>query len=144
MNQLLSGKKLAYAGLIFVIVLWGISPLITLQFYPYYSPTIRIIMGSFICAAALLLISWRKRHLLTKQYFLIAIPTGFFMALANILQKIGLQYTTPTHYAFLENLSCLTVPLLLFFFIKIVFLFQIPNGSVLGKIKLPAIGRQSA
>ncbi len=45
-------------------------------------------------------------------------PTGFFVGLANLLQKIGLQYTTPTKYAFLENLSCVVVPLLFFLFIR--------------------------
>lgn len=111
-------KALAYCGLIFVVVIWGISPLVTKAFYAYYSPTIRLAYSSLICALTLLAISWNKRKLLNKSYFAVAIPTGFFMGLADILQKLGLQYTTPTHYAFLENLSCLVVPILLFFFIK--------------------------
>ena len=113
-----SSKKSAYAGLIFVIFVWGISPLLTLEFYKYYSPTIRITFSSLICSVALLLISHKKLKLLNSDYLKVAIPTGFFMALANILQKIGLQYTTPTHYSFLENLSVLVVPILLIFFIK--------------------------
>lgn len=115
-----SGKKkqLAYLGLVVVIFVWGIVPLITLHFYNYYSPTIRIAFGDLICAISLLFIAGKHLKMLNKTYFKVAIPTGFFMALANILQKIGLQYTTPTHYAFLENLSCLVVPILLIFFIK--------------------------
>lgn len=111
-------KRLAYLGLVFVILVWGIIPLVTLHFYDYYSPTIRIAFGDLICAAVLLVIARKHLKLLDKSYFKIAIPTGFFMAVANILQKIGLQYTTPTHYAFLENLSCLVVPILLIFFVK--------------------------
>jgi len=111
-------KALAYCGLIFVVAIWGISPLITKAFYAYYSPTIRLAYSSFLCALTLLAISWNKRKLLDKTYFAVAIPTGFFLGLADILQKVGLQYTTPTHYAFLENLNCLIVPILMFFFIK--------------------------
>lgn len=111
-------KSLAYAGLILVVLLWGVSPLITLQFYQYYSPTARVTFTSLVCALSLLLIARKKLHLLDKRYFAAALPTGFFMATANILQKIGLQYTTPTHYSFLENLSVVVVPVLLFFFLK--------------------------
>lgn len=111
-------KMFAYCGLIFVVVIWGISPLITKRFYEYYSPTVRLAYSSLFCALSLLVIAWPKRKLLDKSYFAVAVPTGFFMGLADILQKVGLQYTTPTHYAFLENLSCLVVPVLLFFFIR--------------------------
>ena len=111
-------KLLTYAGLIFVIIIWGIYPLIALRFYKYYSPTIRIAFSCLVCAIALLIISRHKLNLLNKTYFMVAIPTGFFLAVADILQKIGLLYTTPTHYAFLENLSCVVVPILLIFFVK--------------------------
>lgn len=111
-------KVLAYCGLVFVVLIWGISPLVTKGFYAYYSPTIRLAYSSFFCALSLLVISWNKRKLLNKSYFVVAIPTGFFLGLADILQKVGLQYTTPTHYAFLENLSCIVVPVLMFFFIR--------------------------
>lgn len=117
-SVVVKNKRIAYLGLVFVIFIWGISPLITLQFYKYYSPTIRIAFGSLVSATVLLIISWKKIRLLNKTYFIIAIPTGFFMALANVVQKIGLQYTTPTHYAFLEHLSVIVVPILLFFFSK--------------------------
>ncbi len=108
------GKGRAYAGLIFVIFIWGISPLVTLYFYDFFSPTIRISIGAAVSGIAMLLISLPQRRLLDKSYFKIAVPTGACVAIANILQKIGLQYTTPTHYAFLENLSVVLVPVLLF------------------------------
>lgn len=114
----LNSKRLAYAGLILVVFLWGISPLATLYFYEYYSPTIRVSFTALISAVSMLIIARKKLKLLNKTYFMVAIPTGFFMATANIMQKIGLQYTTPTNYAFLEKLSVLVVPVLSFFFIK--------------------------
>ncbi|MBE6779020.1 MAG: DMT family transporter [Ruminococcaceae bacterium] len=112
------GKLLAYGGLVFVIIVWGIAPMITLYFYQYYSPTIRIAFASLVGATGLFILSRKKLKRLNKTYFAVAIPTGFFLSVANILQKIGLQYTTPTHYAFLENLSVLVVPLLLFLLFK--------------------------
>ena len=52
------------------------------------------------------------------MYFLLAIPTGFFNGAASVLQKIGLQYTSDAHYAFLENLSCIVVPFLMLLFVR--------------------------
>lgn len=111
-------RTAAYIGLIFVIFLWGAGPLITLFFYKYYSPTMRVAFGSLTSGIAMLLIARKKIGLLNKNYFKIAIPTGVCLGLADILQKIGLQYTTPTNYAFLENLSVVTVPLVLFFLVR--------------------------
>lgn len=111
-------RRMAYIGLIIVILIWGTIPLVTLHFYQYYSPTIRLVFVSLICAISLLIFSAKRLKELNKTYFLVAIPTGCFMAFADIFQKIGLLYTTPTHYAFLENLSCIIVPFLLFLFIK--------------------------
>ena len=111
-------KALAYLGLIFVIFLWGGSPLITLYFYKFYSPTVRVAFGSLTSGLAMLLIAGKRIRLLGRRYLGLAIPTGVCLGLADISQKIGLQYTTPTNYAFLENLSVVTVPLVLFLLIR--------------------------
>ncbi|MBO7762788.1 MAG: DMT family transporter [Clostridia bacterium] len=111
-------KSTAYAGLILVIFLWGAAPQLTLYFYDYFSPTIRVAIGSLTSGLAMLLISWHRLPLLSRRYFKLAVPTGVFLGAADILQKIGLQYTTPTNYAFLENLSVVVVPILLFFLVK--------------------------
>ncbi len=113
-----SSKHLSYLGLIFVILLWGIGPMLTLFFYKFYSPAIRVVFTDVVCIVALFFISFKHLKELNSAYLKVAIPTGLFMAVANVLQKVGLMYTTPTNYAFLENLSCVTVPLLLFLFIK--------------------------
>ena len=108
----------AWGTLIFVVLLWGFSPLVTLYFYSYYSPTIRVALAALISAASLAALCGKKLRLLNKSYFLVAVPTGIFYTAANLLQKIGLQYTTPAHYAVLENLACVVVPLLLLVLIK--------------------------
>ena len=113
------GKKFrAYTGLIFVVLVWGCAPLITLELYKYYSPTIRVFFSELILVVSYLVISGKKIRLFSIDYIKVGVPTGIFLALANISQKIGLMYTTPAKYAFLENLSCITVPVVLYFLIK--------------------------
>jgi len=109
---------LSFLGLLFVVVIWGFSPLLTLYFYDYYSPTARVCLAALIGAASMLLVSLKHLKLLDRSYLRVAIPTGLFYTAANMLQKIGLQYTTPAHYAVLENLACVVVPFLLLLFIK--------------------------
>lgn len=113
-----SKQASAWAGLLFVVLIWGTSPLLTLYFYDYYSPTIRVTLAAFTSAVALGLLSFKKLHLLDLRYLKIAVPTGIFYTAANMLQKIGLQFTTPAHYAVLEQLSCVVVPVLLFLLIR--------------------------
>lgn len=112
------GQSFWYAALIFVVFVWGVGPLLTAYNYKYYSPAICTATSALISAISLLLISLKHLKLLNRDYFKIAIPTGIFNSVASLLQKIGLQYTTPTNYAFLENLSCIVVPVLLFIFIR--------------------------
>ena len=111
-------KLLSYIGLIFVVFTWGTAPLITLELYKYYSPTFRVFFVHVILLIFYIAVS--KNHLkeYSKEYLKIGIPTGLFLALADISQKIGLMYTTPTKYAFLENLSCITVPIIVYILTK--------------------------
>lgn len=111
-------RALAYCGIVFVILIWGIYPIIADDLLNFYSGGAFSFAGTLISAVALTIICLPKLGRLDRSYFRVAIPTGFFVGLANLLQKIGLRYTTPTLYAFLENLSCVAVPLLLFLFIR--------------------------
>lgn len=116
-----NGKKTAssaYIALIFVVFIWGITALIYVHLYEFFSPSMCSAMVGLSSAIALLFISAKELKNLNKTYFLIAIPSGLFNVAANLLQKIGLQYTTPAQYAFLENLSCIVVPVLMFFFVR--------------------------
>jgi len=114
---LLNKRRISYLSLIFVVFVWGVSPLLTLKLNEYFSPTFKVAVTDFILIIAYILLSGKNIKELNAKYFKVALLTGTFYALANILQKIGLQYTTPAKYAFLENLSCVTVPWLTFLFV---------------------------
>ena len=99
-------KKFAYIQLFSVLIIWGVAPLLTKELYKYYSPTIRNFFSEIVLIITYALLAGKNIKKISPQYFKIGIPTGFFLALANLSQKIGLMYTTPAKYAFLENLSC--------------------------------------
>lgn len=119
-SSLLNNKRtLSYAGLILVVLTWGISPVITYKvILKYYSAAVFTATAAAITFVFLLCFSAKRLKTINKKYFLIAIPTGLFYACASVMQKIGLQYTTTTRSAFLENLSIITVPLLLLLFTR--------------------------
>lgn len=107
-----------YAGLILVIVIWSISPVVNPYIYKYVSPTVTSFISALTAALSLIPILGKKLHLIDRKLLKVAIPTGLVNAAASITQKIGLLYTTPSRYAFLENLSCVVVPVLMYFFIR--------------------------
>ncbi|MBE6650354.1 MAG: DMT family transporter [Ruminococcaceae bacterium] len=111
-------RVMAYIGLFFVLFVWSLSPLFTYELQKFYSPTFKLAFGEFLLF--FIYISMSAKHLkeFNISYIKVGIPTGFFLALANVSQKIGLNYTTPAKYAFLENLSCVVVPILMYFMIK--------------------------
>ena len=117
-NCLNNKTGLSYAGLIFVVFLWGVSPLITLKLYDYYSPTFRTFVADLVLVIFYLIISIKKLKQLNLKYLKVVLTFGTFNSLANLLQKIGLQYTTPAKYAFLENLSCIIVPFVTFMLVR--------------------------
>ncbi len=117
-NTALQNNSSAYIALMSVVFIWGITALIYVHLYKFFSPSMCSALVGLFSALALLFISAKELKSLNKAYFLIAIPSGLFQVSANLLQKIGLQYTTPAQYAFLENLSCIVVPILMFFFIR--------------------------
>ncbi len=98
--------------LILVVCIWGISPNVSKFLLGHYSPAAKTMFTSFVSFVAMLCVCAKKLRLLNKEYFKIALPTGIFYSVACILQQVGLKTTTPTMYSFLENLSCLVVPLL--------------------------------
>lgn len=119
MKELLNNKKsVSYVGLIFVVFVWGTGPLISKYFLDYYSPTFGVAWSSVVSVVALAIMFRKRLKEINLDYFKVAIPLGVFYTGANLMQKIGLQYTTPTIYSFLENLSCLVVPFLMWWFIK--------------------------
>ena len=120
-----AGKKigknktaLAYIMIITVLFMWGIAPTLQKSLNDRYSAGLRNVVTMGISAIALFLICLKKIKKINASYFKVAVPTGVFMSIASLIQKIGLLYTTPAKYAFLENLSCVVVPLILFIVIK--------------------------
>lgn len=73
---------------------------------------------TFFSALFFLIMSRKKLKFLDRRYLKIALPICLLNALANVLQRIGLQYTTPANYAFFEHLSCVVVPVMMFVFVR--------------------------
>jgi drug/metabolite transporter (DMT)-like permease len=119
MTHITSRRTRRYALALYAVVLiWGLDPLIMSYFYRYYSASVLTAIGTLISTLLFLFLCRRRLKLLTKRLLLVAFPIGVLNAVACLLQKIGLQYTTPANYAFLEHISCLVVPLTLFFLIR--------------------------
>ena len=78
----------SYVGLIFVVVMWGLAPIITVELYDYYSSSISSAITSFVSATCILIYSRKKLKLLNADYFKPAITFGFFLAGANLSQKV--------------------------------------------------------
>lgn len=117
-NVSLNKKAVGYAELFTVVLIWGCAPFFTLYAYEYYSSAIYSFFTSVVSCVCLILLNLNKLKTINAKYFKIAIPTGLFYSCATLFQKIGLNYTTPTKYAFLENLTCIAVPALSFILIK--------------------------
>ena len=111
-------KGLSYIGLLLVVVIWGICPLLSLELYEFYSPTFRPVLPLTIITVVYLLMARKQLPTFHRDYLKYGIPAGLFTGMGSIAQNIGLQYTTPSRYAFLENLSCLTVPIAMFFLVR--------------------------
>ncbi len=118
MEEKKSGNWIYVLILIGVVLIWGTAPNVSKYLLGYYSPAIKVAFASAIAFVAMLCICARKLNKLNKQYFLIALPTGAVYSIATVLQQIGLSKTTPTMYAFLENLSCLVVPVMVWIMTK--------------------------
>lgn len=115
---LFTGKRPFYLALFFVVLVWGLDPIIMSGLYEYYSASVLTAIGTGFSFLLLLALNVKKLRQLTGRYFKIAAPISALSSIACLLQKIGLQYTSPANYAFLEHLSCAVVPVALFILIK--------------------------
>ena len=120
MNTKNKSTILAYMGIIAVVFIWGVIPTAKKALIgDHFSAAIYSAVTTFAAACVLLIISAKSLKLLNKEYFKVAIPTGLCVGAAALLQAIAYKYdASPTKQAFLENLSCVIVPILLFIFIK--------------------------
>ena len=112
-------KPIAFITLLIVVALWGVAPVISKSIFDgaLYSPGILIALRGLFSIIAMAIIINKGFKKVNKSY-LICIPAGIILAAAYIFQFVGLKYTVPSKNAFLENISCITIPIFMFIFIR--------------------------
>lgn len=111
-------KWVYYAALLFVVVFWGASSVLYTYFYRYYSAAVLTGIMTFFSAIFFWVIAGKRLKKMNKKFLKVAVPICALNALANVVNRIGLQYTTPANYAFFENVSCVVVPVMMFLFVR--------------------------
>ncbi len=111
-------KWLYYAALIFVVIFWGLATVLAYYLYRFYSAAALSAIMTLVAAIFFWALAGKKIKQIDRHYWKIALPIGIVNALANLLQKIGLQYTTPANCIFFEHISCIVVPIMMFLFIR--------------------------
>ena len=115
-------KVIAFLVLIGVVVMWGFAPVASKAIFndenPAYSPGMLVALRGLFAVAALAIFINKGLKKINKSYLLTAIPAGFILAMAYIFQFTGLKYTDPSKNAFLENISCITIPIFMFVFVR--------------------------
>ena len=110
----------AYLGIFFIVLFWGLMPPIKKAMIgDSFSASIYMVITTFSASFALLGLSARSLKQLNGSYFKIAIPTGLCVGAGALSQALAYNFgSSPVNQAFLENLSCVIVPVILFFLIK--------------------------
>ena len=111
---------LAYVGILCVVFIWAVVPLFKkILIGDSFSASIYTVGTSFVAFLSLLWLNRKHLRSLNADYFKAAIPTGFCLCLASFSQALAYVFNaSPTNQAFLENLSCVIVPVILFVFIR--------------------------
>ena len=114
-------KVIAFLVLILVVVLWGIAPVVSKGIFDaepaLYSPGMLIALRGLFSIIAMAIIINKGFKKINKSYW-ICIPAGIILSAAYIFQFVGLKYTVPSKNTFLENISCITIPLFMFIFVR--------------------------
>lgn len=112
-------KVIPFLVLIAVVVLWGVAPVLSKKMFNSgsYSPGLLIAIRGLFAIAAMAIFINKNFKKINKSY-LICIPAGIFLAAAYIFQFVGLKYTDPSKNTFLENISCITIPIFMFLFVR--------------------------
>lgn len=108
---------LSFLGLIIVVILWGIAPVVSKYLFDncFYSPALLVAMrGLLSCVAMLVFILITKGFKDINKSYWICIPAGLILGAAYLFQFIGLNDTTPAKNTFLESMSCIAVPIMMF------------------------------
>lgn len=104
-------KILAYLALSFVILTWGLSPVIGKYMLGFYSPGIKRLLDAVFATAALGAIAGRQLKTADRGMVCFSLIIGLFFSLAMLLEGVALNYTTPAKSNFFGNVSCITVPI---------------------------------
>lgn len=104
--------------LLAVVVTWGIDPVVNTYLYNYYSAAVLTVLCTFSSWIMFIILSAKKLRGINADLFKTVLPISIFNSAACLLQRIGLQYTTPASYAFLEHISCVTVPIVMILFFR--------------------------
>ena len=107
-----------YAALLFVVFFWGCSSIIYSYLYKYYSASVLSAIMTFFSFLFFLALSWKRFAKFDASYLKFGLPACLLSSLAGVMQRIGLQYTTPAHYAFLEHIACVVVPIVVFLLVR--------------------------
>lgn len=120
MNTKNRSTVLAYLGIIAVVFIWGLIPSAKKALIgDSFSASVYSAITAFAAACVLLALSARKLKEFNRGYLKIAVPTGLCVGIASLLQALAYNFNaSPTNQAFLENLSCIVVPVILFFAVK--------------------------
>lgn len=114
-------RIIALIVLVTVVILWGVAPVISKSIFDaepaIYSPGMLIAMRGLFAIIAMAILINKNFKKINKSY-LICIPAGLILAAAYIFQFVGLKYTVPSKNAFLENISCITIPVFMFLFVR--------------------------
>ena len=115
-----SSVAMAYAAIVAVVFIWGVIPAFKKALIGgLFSAAVYTAMTTLASALALLFLCRKQLKCLNATYFKIAIPTGLAVAAASLVQAVAYNFdASPTKQAFLENLSCIVVPLLMLFLVK--------------------------
>ena len=115
-------KVIAFLVLIGVVVMWGLAPVASKAIFndenPAYSPGMLIALRGLLAVIAMAAFINKGFKKINKSYLLTSIPAGIILAMAYIFQFTGLKYTDPSKNAFLENISCVAIPVFMFIFIR--------------------------
>ena len=111
----------SFLGLTLVVLLWGIAPVVSKYLFDnsYYSPALLVaVRGLLSCAAMAVFIAFTGGFKEINKTYWICIPAGVILGLAYLFQFIGLEGTTPAKNTFLESLSCIAVPIVMFLLVR--------------------------
>lgn len=117
-----SSKKItiAYTGILAVVFFWAIMPILKkILIGDHFSASVYSTITAFASGLVLLCLNAKQLKKLNPQYFKVAVPTGLCLGGAALTQALAFNFNaSPTNQAFLENLSCVIVPVLLFLLIR--------------------------